>query len=60
MTRYSGHTHPLTLSVHNEYARLRAVLLGTAENNGPIPLAENCYDPSSLAHVLAGTYPMES
>lgn len=60
MTRYSGQTHPLTLSVHNEYARLRAVLLGTAENNGPIPLAENCYDPSSLAHVLAGTYPMES
>ena len=60
MASSTGQSHPLTLSVHNEYARLRAVLLGTAEKNGPIPFAENCYDPSSHAHVLAGTYPTES
>ena len=24
------------------------------------PLLENCYDPSSLSHVLAGTYPTEA
>ena len=55
MARNAGLEHPLALNVHNEYARLRAVLLGTAENNGPVPFAENCYDPSSYAHVLAGT-----
>ncbi len=60
MARNAGLEHPLALNVHNEFARLRAVLLGTAENNGPVPFAENCYDPSSYAHVLAGTYPTES
>ena len=50
----------LTLNVNNEFARLRAVLFGTAQSNGPIPSAETCYDPSSLAHVLAGTYPTEA
>ena len=50
----------LALNVNNEYARLRAVLFGTAQSNGPIPIDENCYDPSSLTHVLAGTYPTES
>ena len=50
----------LALNVNNEYARLRAVLFGTAQSNGKIPSAENCYDPSSLAHVLAGTYPTET
>jgi len=50
----------LTLHVNNEYARLRAVLLGTAQSNGKMPTTENCYDPSSLKHVLAGTYPSEA
>ena len=50
----------LALNVNNEYARLRAVLFGTAQSNGENPTAENCYDPSSLAHVLAGTYPTET
>ena len=49
----------LKLHVNNEYARLKAVLFGTAQSNGPIPSAENCYDPSSLSHVLSGTYPAE-
>ena len=50
----------LTLNVNNEFARLRTVLFGTAQSNGPLPSAENCYDPSSLKHVIAGTYPTES
>jgi N-dimethylarginine dimethylaminohydrolase len=50
----------LKLHVNNEYARLKAVLFGTAQSNGFIPSAENCYDPSSLSHVLAGTYPTET
>jgi N-dimethylarginine dimethylaminohydrolase len=50
----------LALNVNNEYARLRAVLFGTAQSNGDNPSAQNCYDPSSLTHVLAGTYPTET
>ncbi len=50
----------LKLNVKNETARLRAVVLGTAKSNGPIPKAEDCYDPKSKLHVLAGTYPVEA
>jgi N-dimethylarginine dimethylaminohydrolase len=35
------------------------VVLGTAESNGPTPKADDCYDPKSREHVLAGTYPLE-
>jgi N-dimethylarginine dimethylaminohydrolase len=49
----------LKLNVTNETSRLRAVILGTAENNGPTPLPEEAYDPKSLEHILAGTYPSE-
>ncbi len=49
----------LELNVTNETSRLRAVVLGTAESNGPAPKPEDCYDPKSLQHVLAGTYPKE-
>ena len=50
----------LKLNVKNETARLRAVVLGTAKSNGPTPKAEDCYDPKSKLHVLAGTYPSEA
>jgi N-dimethylarginine dimethylaminohydrolase len=49
----------LQLNIQNETSRLRAVVLGTAESNGPTPLPEQCYDPKSREHVLAGTYPKE-
>lgn len=49
----------LQLNVQNETSRLRAVVLGTAMSNGPTPLPEECYDPKSKEHVLAGTYPKE-
>ncbi len=49
----------LKLNVNNETSRLRAVVLGTAQNNGPTPTAEEAYDPKSLQHILAGTYPVE-
>ena len=49
----------LKLNVKNETSRLRAVVLGTAESNGPTPKIEDCYDPKSRQHVLAGTYPKE-
>ncbi|RSK42114.1 dimethylarginine dimethylaminohydrolase family protein [Mangrovimonas spongiae] len=50
----------LKLHVKNETSRLRAVVLGTAESNGPIPKIEDTYDPKSLQHIKAGTYPKES
>ncbi|MFD1615400.1 dimethylarginine dimethylaminohydrolase family protein [Gelatiniphilus marinus] len=50
----------LKLNIKNETSRLRAVVLGTAQSNGPIPKPEDCYDPKSIEHVLAGTYPIEA
>lgn len=49
----------LELNVKNETSRLRAVVLGTAESNGPTPKIEDCYDPKSIEHIMAGTYPNE-
>ncbi len=50
----------LELHIKNETSRLRAVVLGSAINNGPTPKADEAYDPKSLEHILAGTYPTES
>jgi len=49
----------LQLNVKNETSRLRAVILGTAVSNGPTPLEHEAYDPKSLEHIKAGTYPIE-
>ena len=49
----------LNLNIKNETSRLRAVILGTAQSNGPVPNVKDCYDPKSIEHVLAGTYPKE-
>ena len=49
----------LQLNIQNETSRLRAVVLGSAVSNGPTPTSEQCYDPKSREHVLAGTYPKE-
>jgi N-dimethylarginine dimethylaminohydrolase len=50
----------LQLNVQNETSRLRAVVLGSAINNGPTPSIEEAYDPKSLEHIIAGTYPVEA
>lgn len=49
----------LKLNIQNETSRLRAVVLGIAKSSGPIPTPDECYDPKSREHVLAGTYPKE-
>jgi N-dimethylarginine dimethylaminohydrolase len=49
----------LQLNVKNETSKLRAVVLGSAVNNGPTPAVGEAYDPKSLEHILAGTYPVE-
>ena len=49
----------LELNVKNETARLRKVILGVANSNGPTPTVDEAYDPKSLEHIVAGTYPLE-
>jgi len=49
----------IKLNVQDETSRLRAVVLGTAVSNGPTPKLEEAYDPKSLEHIKAGTYPIE-
>ncbi|MDX1362554.1 dimethylarginine dimethylaminohydrolase family protein [Arenibacter latericius] len=50
----------LKLNVKDETSDLKSVVLGTAISSGPVPLAEEAYDPKSLQHILAGTYPKEA
>ncbi|MDT0650492.1 dimethylarginine dimethylaminohydrolase family protein [Autumnicola edwardsiae] len=49
----------MDLNINNETARLRAVVLGTAESTGGIPEVSKAYDPKSIEHIKAGTYPKE-
>ncbi|GGK25968.1 hypothetical protein GCM10007962_20310 [Yeosuana aromativorans] len=49
----------IQLNIQNETSRLRSVILGTAQSNGPVPKIEDCYDPKSIEHIKAGTYPKE-
>lgn len=49
----------LKLNIKNETSRLREVVLGTAQSNGPTPTETEAYDPKSLEHIKAGTYPLE-
>jgi len=49
----------LKLNVNDEISPLKTVVLGTAKSCGPVPRPEEAYDPKSLEHILAGTYPKE-
>ncbi|MDO4783148.1 MAG: arginine deiminase family protein [Capnocytophaga felis] len=49
----------LKVNIKNETNRLKAVILGTAQSNGRTPTIEEAYDPKSLEHIKAGTYPIE-
>jgi N-dimethylarginine dimethylaminohydrolase len=45
------------INIHNETADLKAVIVGIADDFGGIPKLEDCYDPKSREHVVAGTFP---
>ncbi|MCZ4318477.1 arginine deiminase family protein [Aequorivita viscosa] len=47
------------LHINDETSRLRAVVLGRADSNGPVPKFEEAYDPKSAEHIKAGTYPKD-
>jgi N-dimethylarginine dimethylaminohydrolase len=49
----------LKLNVQDETSRLRAVVVGTAKSIGPTPTVDQAYDPKSIEHIKAGTYPLE-
>jgi len=49
----------LKLNIKNETSRLRSVILGDAQSNGPTPAFEDAYDPKSALHIKAGTYPVK-
>jgi len=49
----------MILHVSDETSRLKAVILGSALSNGPTPTIDEAYDPKSLEHIKAGTYPVE-
>ena len=49
----------IKLHIKDEVSRLRAVVLGRADSNGPVPKLEDAYDPKSAEHIKAGTYPKD-
>ncbi|GGX08664.1 dimethylarginine dimethylaminohydrolase family protein [Aquimarina muelleri] len=49
----------MKLNIQNETSRLRSVVLGTANSTGGEPKIEEAYDPKSIEHIKAGTYPKE-
>jgi N-dimethylarginine dimethylaminohydrolase len=49
----------INLNINDEISQLRAVILGRADSNGPVPKLENAYDPKSAEHIKAGTYPKD-
>ncbi len=49
----------IELNIKDEVSRLRAVVLGRADSNGPVPKLEEAYDPKSAEHIKAGTYPKD-
>lgn len=49
----------IKLNINDEISRLRAVVLGRADSNGPVPKLEDAYDPKSAEHIRAGTYPKD-
>jgi N-dimethylarginine dimethylaminohydrolase len=46
-------------SISNETNPLQCVLLGVADQSGPIPKYEEAYDPKSRLNIIKGTYPKE-
>ncbi|SDG71173.1 dimethylarginine dimethylaminohydrolase family protein [Psychroflexus sediminis] len=50
----------MKLHINNETSKLKSVILGVANSNGPQPKLEEAYDPKSIKHIKEGTYPEES
>ena len=49
----------MDLNITNETSRLRAVVLGIPDSNGPAPSPEQTFDSKSYESALNGTYPRD-
>lgn len=49
----------MKLNVHNETGKLKSVVLGQPQSNGPIPTLEESYDAKSYDTIQKGIYPTE-
>ncbi|MEQ8241301.1 MAG: amidinotransferase [Cyclobacteriaceae bacterium] len=49
----------IQINIKDETSPLEAVVLGSAFSFGGTPKLEDAYDPKSLEHIKAGTYPKE-
>ena len=49
----------IDLKISNETDTLQAVVVGIAESSGPVPTAEEAFDPKSREYILKGQYPAE-
>ncbi|MFN2261544.1 MAG: dimethylarginine dimethylaminohydrolase family protein [Psychroflexus sp.] len=49
----------MKLNITNETSSLKSVVLGTATDIGSKPTLEEAYDPKSMEHIKARTYPEE-
>ncbi len=49
----------IKINITNETGKLSAVIVGIADDFGGMPKLEECYDPKSKEHIIAGTYPVE-
>ncbi len=49
----------MRLNVNSETGKLKSVVLGIANSNGPMPKVEDAYDPKSLLYINEGGYPKE-
>ena len=49
----------IKINIENETSQLKAVVLGIANDFGGPPDIEECCDPKSKEHLIAGTYPNE-
>lgn len=49
----------IKISVKDETAPLKSVVLGIGESFGGVPDIEEAYDPKSREHILDGTFPVE-
>lgn len=50
---------PIKWNIEDEWQPLEAVMMGIGAGMGPAPALNETYDPLSLRHVQAGTYPTE-
>jgi hypothetical protein len=49
----------MKLNVKNESSKLKTVVLGRAESNGPVPTLEETFDAKSYETVLNNDFPNE-